>query len=308
MTKMKAALCSDYGPPEVLQLQTVDIPIVKDNEVLVRIMAASVNSADVRVRGLVVNVFLKLIMQLALGFFRPRQPILGTVYAGVIVKKGKNANRFGIGEKVFGIRGLKFGAYAEYVSVGEKSIISQMPIHASFEEAASLPFGWHTAIYFLEKAGINERNKPKVLIYGATGSVGVAAIQWVCNFEAELTAVCSSEGKSLIETMGVNNVIVYDLEDFTQTTHKFDIIFDAVGKTSKSVCKHLLKKGGSFVSVGGLDMATAQVAHLKLIRHLWEKGKCSAIIDRIYPLTEIVAAHTYVDTGRKKGDVVVSIK
>ena len=124
---------------------------------------------------------------------------------------------FAIGEKVFGITGLKFGTYAEYISVGEKSVVRQMPIDASFEEAASLPFGWHTAIYFLEKAGINERKRPKVLIYGATGSVGVAAVQWVCSFEAELTAVCSSEGKPLMKIMGVNNVIAYDLEAVSYT-------------------------------------------------------------------------------------------
>lgn len=307
MTKMKAALCKHYGPPEVLQLKEVAKPICKDNEILVRIMAASVNSGDVKVRALAVSGFLKVVMRLALGIFRPRHPILGTVYAGIVEENGKKANQFTIGEKVFGITGFKFGTYAEYIAVREKSIVTQIPAYASFEEAASLPFGWHTAIYFLKKAGIEKRMKPKVLIYGATGSVGIAAIQFANNFDAELTVVCSNEGKVLMENMGIDNVIYYDLQDFTQTSQTFDIIFDAVGKTSKPICKHLLNKGGSFVTVGGLDMATGQIAHLKLIRQLWEKGKCSAIIDRIYPFTEIVAAHAYVDTGRKKGDVVLTI-
>ncbi|RZK23731.1 MAG: hypothetical protein EOO43_08125 [Flavobacterium sp.] len=152
MEKMKAALCMQYGSPEVLQIQDVNRPVCKDNEILVRIMAASVNSGDVKVRGLAVSGFLKVVMRLALGFFRPRHSILGTVYAGIVVETGKNADMFTIGEKVFGITGLKFGTYAEYISVSEKSVLSQMPKDANFEEAASLPFGWHTAIYFLKKA------------------------------------------------------------------------------------------------------------------------------------------------------------
>ncbi|KQC02843.1 NADPH:quinone reductase [Pedobacter sp. Hv1] len=304
---MKAAICSQYGPPEVLQLQEVAMPLCKDNEILVKIMATAVNSGDVRVRGLVVSGFLKIVMRLVLGFFKPRRPILGTVYAGIVVETGKNISQFKVDEKVFGITGFKFGTYAEYISVNEKSIVTHMPINASFEAAASLPFGWHTAIHFLERAGIENVKKPKVLIYGSTGSVGVAAVQLANYFNVALTVVCSSEGRELMRNLGVDNVICYDLQDFTQTPQKFDIIFDAVGKTSKPVCKHLLNTGGNFVTVGGLDMATEKVIHLQFIRQLFEKRKCRAIIDRVYPFSDIVAAHAYVDAGRKKGDVVVTM-
>ena len=304
---MKAAICSQYGPPEVLQLQEVAMPLCKDNEILVKVMATAVNSGDVKVRGLAVNGFLKIAMRLVLGFFKPRRPILGNVYAGVVVETGKNISQFKIDEKVFGITGFKFGTYAEYISVNEKSSVTQMPVNASFEAAASLPFGWHTAIHFLERAGIEHAKKPKVLIYGATGSVGVAAVQLTNYFNVTLTVVCSAEGSELMKSLGVDSVICYDLQDFTQIPQKFDIIFDAVGKTSKSACKHLLNKGGNFVTVGGLDVATEKVIHLQLIRQLFEKGKCRAIIDRVYPFSEIVAAHAYVDTGRKKGDVVVTM-
>jgi NADPH:quinone reductase-like Zn-dependent oxidoreductase len=203
--------------------------------------------------------------------------------------------------------GFTFGAYAEYIAVRENSVVAPMPVNASFEEAASLPFGWHTAIYFLKKAGIEHRKKPKVLIYGATGSVGMAATQLAQYYDSELTVVCSSQGNQAMENLNVTNVIYYDLHDFTQTIQTFDIIFDAVGKTSKSACKHLLNRGGSFVTVAGMDMATSEIGHLEFIRQLWEEGKCKASVDKIYPFAEIVAAHAYVDTGRKKGDVVLTV-
>lgn len=302
---MKAVICTKYGPPEVLQIQDVDRPACKDSEILIRIMATSVNSGDVKVRGLATTGFKKVIMQLVLGISKPRRPILGNVFSGIVESKGNKVSKFKVGDKVFGMTGFKFGTYAEYICMNERSTVLQMPANASFEQAASLPFGWHTAIYFLKKAGIEKHKKPKVLIYGATGSVGMAAIQLAQYFGAILTAVCSSEGKPLMEIMGVKDVIAYDREDFTQTTHKFDIIFDTVGKTSKTICKKLLNRGGNFVTVGGLDVAREHIMHLKLIQELFEKGKCSAVIDKIYPFTDIVAAHTYVDTGRKKGDVVL---
>lgn len=304
---MKAAVCNRYGPPGVLQLQEVAKPVCKDNEIIVRIMATSVNTGDVRVRSLAVKGFLRIIMRLVLGFYKPRRPILGTVYAGMVEEVGEKVTQFKTGENVFGITGFRFGTYAEYISVNKKSIVTPMPAHASFEEAASLPFGWHTALYFLKKAGIQKREKPKVLIYGATGSVGVAAVQIAKYFDTVPTVVCSSKGKQLMENLGVYDIICYDRQDFTQTTQKFDIIFDAVGKIAKPVCKHMLTEGGCFVTVGGLDVAKEKIAHLQFIRQVFEEGKCRAVIDRVYPFSDIVAAHAYVDTGRKKGDVVVTI-
>jgi NADPH:quinone reductase-like Zn-dependent oxidoreductase len=305
---MKAAVCKKYGPPEVLQLEEVAMPACTDNDILVRIMATTVNSGDVRVRGLVVNVFLKIMMRLVLGFSKPRRPILGTVYAGIVTETGKNISRFKKGDKVFGITGFRFGTYAEYISVEDKSIIAKMPFNADFEETASLPFGWHTAIYFLKKTGIEKRKRQKLLIYGATGSVGTAAVQLAQYYGAQVTVVCSTRGTTLMKRLGVENIIYYDCQDFTQTTQRFDIIFDAVGKVSKAVCKHLLNKGGCFVTVGGLTVASANVGQLHFIRELFERGKCRAIVDKTYPLSDIVEAHRYVDTGRKKGNVVIRMQ
>ncbi|WP_205600343.1 MULTISPECIES: NAD(P)-dependent alcohol dehydrogenase [Sphingobacterium] len=305
MQKMKAVVCRQYGPPEVLQIVQVDKPLCRDNEVLVRVMATSVNSGDVKIRGLVGNVLLQLIMRLALGFSKPRKPILGTVYAGVIEQTGKNTNRFKKGDRVFGITGFKFGTYAEYVSVKDKSVVDIMPANATFEEAAALPFGWHTALYFFEKSRIKKCKKPAILVYGSTGSVGVAAVQLAQHLDADLTVVCGSAGKALMESLHVKSVILYDREDFSTCQKRFDFIFDAVGKVSFGECKKLLNPNGTFLSVNGFDIATETVGHLQLIKELFEKRKCKAVIDKMYAFKEIVSAHRYVDDGRKKGNVVI---
>lgn len=307
MEKMKAAVCTRYGPPEVLQIQEVNKPVCKDNDILVRIMASSVNSGDVNIRGLNVKGFPRFVMQLILGFFKPRNAVLGIVYAGVVEATGKNTNRFNVGDRVFGMTGFRFGAYAEYVCVKPNSTISTMPGEAGFEEAAALPFGWHTAIYFLEKAGIKELNRPNILIYGATGSVGVAAVQFAQYFDSELTVVCSGAGKDVMDELHVKNLINYELQDFRKVSQKFDIVFDAAGKITKPMCKHLLTPNGKFATVGGLHMARQEGRHLEIMKQLFEQGKCKAVIDKQYPFGEIVAANRYVDTGRKKGDVVISI-
>lgn len=305
---MKAAFCLKYGPPEVLQIREIAKPVCSSNKVLVKVMATSVNSGDVRVRALAVTAFLKPIMRLVLGFSKPRNPILGNVFSGVIEQVGPQVKKFKPGEKVFGITGLKFGTYAEYVCIKENSVIAAMPVNASFEEAAALPFGWHTAIYFLRKAKIERSKKQKVLIYGSTGSVGAAATQLAKYYDAVITTVCSSKGKDFMERLGVEDVICYDQQDFTKTTRRYDIIFDAVGKTSRRKCRHLLKRGGRFVTVGGLDMASENEEQLSFIQHLFEQVRCKATIDRIYPFNEIVAAHRYVDSGHKKGNVVVTFR
>lgn len=302
---MKAALCRQYGPPEVLQIEEVDRPVCKDDEILVRIRAASVNSGDVKIRSLAVNGFMKIAMQLFLGFFKPRKPILGMIYAGVVEETGNNTSHFNPGDTVFGMTGFKFGAYAEYIAIKENSVVATMPVNASFEEAAALPFGWHTAIHFFEKAGVKAYQKPAILVYGSTGSVGIAAVQLAQYFDADLTTVCSTAGKDLMESLGVKKVIYYDFQDFAKSTKKFDFIFDAVGKITKSECKHLLTPNGRFATVGGWDMAVEKIAQLQLIKELFENGKCRAIIDKAYPFSEIVAANRYVDSGRKKGNVVV---
>lgn len=304
---MRAVVCTKYGPPEVLRIEGVQKPVPKDDEMLIKIMASSVNSGDVRVRGLAVEGFLKIVMRFILGFSKPRKPILGTVFSGSVEQVGKNVKDFRIGDEVYGITGFKFGTYAEFITVSDKSVVTKKPSNATHEEAAAIPFGGHTAIYFLEKAKMAEKTTPKVLIYGATGSVGTAAIQIAKHYKAEVTAVCSENGKDLVNELGADKIIIYNKEDFTKSAEKFDIVFDAVGKTSKKQCVHLMNKGGYYKTVGGLDVAAKRKEQLELLRELFEKGTYKATIDRTYSMEQIVDAHRYVDTGRKKGSVVLKI-
>jgi NADPH:quinone reductase-like Zn-dependent oxidoreductase len=304
--KMKAVVCTKYGSPEVLQIREVPKPIPKDNEILVRIMATSVNSADVRVRSLDVKGFMKVIMRLVLGISKPRKPILGTVFSGVVETVGNKVSKFKIGDKVFGMSGFKFGTYAEYIAVNQNSNVSEMPKNATFEEAAAIIFGGQTAIYFLEKAKITEKVNPKILIIGATGSVGIAAIQIAKHHIADITAVCSSEGRKLLSELGVNSIVLYDREDFTKQPEKFDIIFDAVGKYNRNQCASLLNKNGIYRSVS-LGYASETIQQLQRLKELFEKGKINAVIDKTFQIEEIIDAHRYVDTGRKKGNLVLKI-
>jgi len=304
---MKAVICTKYGSPEVLQIQEVEKPIPKNNQILIKIVATAVNSGDVRVRSLDVNGFLKVIMRLVLGISKPRKPILGTVFSGVVETVGDKVSKFKVGDKVFGMTGFNFGTYAEYIAINQDSNVLEMPRNATFDDAVSLIFGGQTAIYFLEKAKIVEMSNPKILIIGATGSVGTGAIQIARHHNADITVVCSSEGFELVKSLGVYNVILYDKVDFTKQTNKFDIIFDAVGKTNKQECKHLLKEKGEYKSVDGSGYASETLKQLQLLKKLFEKGKFKAVIDKVFPMDKIVEAHRYVDTGRKKGNVVLRI-
>lgn len=303
---MKAIICTKYGSPEVLEIRELSKPIPKENEILVKIMATSVNSGDVRVRSLDVKGFMKVIMRLVLGFSKPRKPILGTVFSGVVERVGSKVSKFKNGDKVFGMTGFNFGTYAEYIAVNQNSKIVEMPNNASYEEAAAIIFGGQTAIYYLEKAKITAGINTKLLILGATGSVGSAAIQLAKHYNAEITAVCSSDGLGLVRDLGVNKIILYNKEDFTEQTEKYDIIFDAVGKYSKNQCKHLLNKSGFFVSVNA-GYASEEISQLKLLKELFEKGEFKPAIDKTFQMDEIIAAHKYVESGRKKGNVVLKI-
>ncbi len=304
---MKAIICTKYGPPEVLEIHEVDKPTLKNNEILVKIMSTTVNSGDVRVRALRVEGFMKIVMLLVLGFSKPRKPILGTVFAGIVESAGNKVTQFKIGDRVFGATGFKFGTYAEYIAVGEKSAVVLMPHNASFDEAAAIVFGGQTAVYFLEKAGISKRAGLKVLIVGGTGAVGSAAIQIAKSHGAEITTVCSSDGLELARNLGATHTILYDKEDFTKQTGTFDIIFDAVGKTSKKKCAHLLNDGGVYKTVEGFDVASDSKEQLEQLGRLYEDGTYQAVIDRTFAMSEVVEAHRYVDTGRKKGNVVLRI-
>lgn len=304
---MKAAICTKYGAPEVLQIKNIEKPTPKDNEILVRIMASAVNSADIRVRSLNVKCFPKIIMRIVLGFEKPRKPILGVVFSGIVEETGGQVRNFDVGNEIFGLTGSKFGAHAEYITLPDRCIAIKKPVNATFEEAAAIPFGGHTAIYFLKKASISKRISPKVLIYGSTGSVGAAAIQIAKHHNALITAVCSQAGIPLAKELGAISVIPYDKEDFTKRAEKFDIIFDTVGKISKKQCSNLLADNGCFVTVGGFEAAVERKEQLVLLRELFENGEYKAVVDKTYTLEEVIEAHKYVDKGHKKGNVVIGV-
>jgi NADPH:quinone reductase-like Zn-dependent oxidoreductase len=304
---MKAVICTKYGGPEVLQIQHVNKPITKANDLLIKIIASAVNSGDVRVRALNATGIMKLMMRLIIGIAKPRKPILGTVFSGVVDSIGDNVSKFKVGDKVFGMTGFKFGTHAEYIAVNQNGNVLEMPNNATFEEAAAIIFGGQTAFHFLDKAKIAERPNPKILIIGATGSVGTAAIQIAKHYKTDITAVCSSVGQSLVRELGVTNIVLYDQEDFTTLKHKFDIIFDAIGKTTKKACKNLLNATGIYTSVSS-GYASESLAQLQLLKDFFENGTLQAVIDKTFEIDEIIEAHRYVDTGRKKGNVVLKIK
>ena len=302
---MKAIICPQYGPAEVLQLEEVAKPIPKSSQILVKIVATTVNSGDARVRSLHVKGFMKVIMRLVLGVSKPRQPILGTTFSGIVETVGDNVSKFKVGDKVFGMTGFKFGTHAEYIAVNQHSHVLEMPKNATYEEAAAIIFGGHTAIYFLEKAKIAEKPSKKILIIGATGSVGTAAIQIAKHHHADITAVCSSNGQKLVGELGVSSIILYDKEDFTKRAEKFDIIFDAVGAFNRKKCAALLNENGVYESVN--KYASETIQQLELLKELFEKGVFKATIDKTFKMAEIIEAHRYVDEGRKKGNVVLKI-
>ena len=305
--KMKAIICTAYGAPEVLKIREVEKPVPKDNEVLIKIIATAVTSADIRIRGLKVDGILRLIMPFVLGFNKPRKPILGIVLSGKVTEIGKNVKTFKRDDEVFASTGLKFGAYAQYIALPEKSNIAHKPNNASFEEAAAILFGGMSALYFLEKAGIASERAKKILIYGATGSVGSAAIEIAKHYKASVTSVCSEQGVELAKKLGSDSVIVYTQQDFTKLDTTYDIIFDAVGKIKRKDCSKLLNQGGTYITVGGMDVAKETTAQMEFLKTLYENEELNANIDSVYTMNEIVEAHRYVDTGRKKSNVVVKI-
>lgn len=304
---MKAAVCRKYGAPEVIELREVAKPHPKKDELLIRIKSTAVNSGDVRVRALAVEGFLKIVMRIVLGFSKPRKAILGTVYAGIVEETGEHISHFKKGDLVFGMTGFAFGAHAEFLVAKETDNLALMPKNATFDEAASLIFGGQTALYFLEKVQIKQRKSQNILIIGATGAVGTAAIQIARHYGAEVTAVCSTEGKSLLESLGFTSLLLYDKEDITTHHASYDVIFDAVGKTTKKQCRNLLSPGGIYKTVGGLEVASESRQQLEDLKSLFENGHLKPVIDRTYTFDQIAEAHAYVDTGRKKGNVVISV-
>lgn len=306
--RMKAIICKKYGPPNVLEMADVPKPKPKADEVLIKIMATAVNSADVRVRGLVVDGFLRrYIMRIVLGFTKPRKAILGIAFSGIVVEVGGNVSQYKVGEEIYGNTGFKFGTYAEYITLSKNACFTYKPSDATFNEAAALPFGGTTALYFLRKTPLVNTAGLKILIYGATGSVGTAAIEIAKYYEARVTSVCSEAGKKLAKRLGSNEIIDYTETNFETLPIKYDIVFDAVGKITKSQCKNILKKKGIYISVQGGDVAKATKGQLELLRQLFDTRYLHANIDKIFDFDEMIEAHEYVETGRKKANVIIRV-
>ncbi len=306
---MKAVIANGYGAPEVLSVQNVEKPIPKKGEILIKVKAASLNSGDVRIRSLdagagLKGVIAKTIIRLLVGITKPKR-VPGMVLAGEVVALGDGVDQFKIGDQVFAMAGFSFGAFGEYCALPIKRAIALKPKNASFEEASALPFGGNTALYFLRKAGAG-KNK-RVLIYGSTGAVGSSAVQVAKYLGCTVTAVCSKDGMNLSKTLGASKVYDYRATGLNEIEGTFDLVFDAVGKISKTKAKHLISVNGQYISVEGLDVAKESSADLEQLAKMFDSGKLVAVIDKTFKLEEIVEANRYVDTGHKKGNVVLKI-
>ncbi|NMD37767.1 MAG: NAD(P)-dependent alcohol dehydrogenase [Christensenellaceae bacterium] len=304
--RMLAALVTGYGGPEVIEIKEVPLPILKPNMVMVRVEVSAVNSADVRTRSLLAKEPLKTLMRLALGFRKPRQPILGTVFSGTVVATSSEVNSFKVGDAVFGSSpGMSYGCHAQYVAVPASSAMALMPQSMDFDEAAALPFGGNTALYFLEKHGAKKGES--ILINGAAGAVGSMAVQIAKNMGLNVTGVASDKNKALVLELGANHFIDYTSGKIFNPDVQYDIIMDTVGKLNKTQANKALKADGSFINVCGSDVSKENRQQVERLAKWFEEGKLKAVINNILPFKEIREAHRIVDTGHKRGSVLINM-
>lgn len=322
---MKAVVVERYGPPEVLRFQEIATPTPKDNEILIRIHVTTVTSADWRVRSQTVPTGFGLIMRLVFGLRKPRQPILGSELAGVVAAIGRDVTRFRVGERVFAFSDVRMGCHAEYIVLPQDGMVVATPSGLTDEAAAALSFGGTTALDFLRRGKV--RRGDKLLVNGASGAVGTAVVQLARHVGAEVTGVCSGANIDLVRSLGAAHAIDYTQADFTRNGETYDVIVDTAGTAPFSRCKRSLKDGGRLLLVlAGLPAmlqglwvsltsrqsiiagpASVKREDLSHLAALAEAGDVQPVIDRRYPLDQIVEAHRYVDTGRKKGNVLISV-
>jgi NADPH:quinone reductase-like Zn-dependent oxidoreductase len=305
---MRAAVCTAYGPPEVLQIRTVPDPRPRDKEVCIRLVATAVTASDCIVRGLKMRGVYRLFMRAAFGFRAPRKGIIGMIAAGEIESVGREVTSFKPGDQVFGMDGFRAGTYAEKVCWPANAALALRPANLTHEESAALPYGGLIASFFMRRLKVHEGQR--LLVYGASGAIGTSAVQLARHLGAEVTGVCSTANLELVRSVGASTVIDYTKDDFTQSGGRYDVIFDAVGKRKSA--KPMLNAGAALGS-GGVSMyvddafpRTAK-SDLLVLKELAESGAFRPVIDRRFTLDEIVEAHRYVDLGHKKGNVIVAI-
>lgn len=320
---MKAAIHKKYGPPEVVQLMEVSQPVPGNYEVLVKVYASTVNRTDRGFRS--AEYFISRFWS---GLFRPKYKTLGCEFSGEIEEVGAGVTLFKKGDRIFGYNDIKFGGHAEYLTISEKDAIITMPRNMSYLEAAPMSEGSHYALCIIKAAKLKENQH--VLVYGATGAIGTAAVQLLKYYGASITAVCNTKNVALLKSLGAHTIIDYETQDFTKTQQKFDFVFDAVGKSSFKTCKPLLTEKGIYISTelgknaenvflalttplfGNkrvlFPLPSIKKEDLEFLKKLVEEKKFGPVIDRVYNLEEIVEAYTYVETGQKTGNVVLKIR